>query len=813
MQTPTPSEAPLYQVAVRELCEFVAKRGDLDLRFTPSPTAQQGIAGHALVASRRPEWHQSEVRLSAQHGLLRVQGRADGYDPRRQRVEEVKTHKGPAAAIPENHRHLHWAQAKVYGAMLCREHGLAHIEVALVYFDVGAQTEIVLCESHSAEALETHFAQVCDSFLAWAAQEQAHRRARNDSLDAMQFVHAQFRTGQRELAESVYKAAARGRCLLAQAPTGIGKTIGTVFPMLKACPRQGLDKVYFLTAKTSGRAAALHAIAHLRAHNPALALRDLELRAKEKACEHPDRTCHGQSCPLAKGFYDRLPAARTQATQAPNWHHETVRTIALAHQVCPYHLSQELVRWSDVVVGDYNHYFDLSALLHGLMLQNQWRVGVLVDEAHNLVERGRQMHSGELHQSALRGLRQHGPASLKKPLDKLHRAWQAINKAQQEAMHRSQDGASTYRVLPNLPANWLQALQQLCSAIGEHLSAQAGGQDGAPPPPIDPDLQRLHFDCLHLGKLADSFDSHSLFDWMPEGKGLGGLHARKFNSTLSIRNVLPAPFLRPRLQQAHSVTLFSATLQPTDFFQTLLGTPDDTAVVEVASPFQASQLEVKVARHISTRYQDRARSRDALVACMAEQFRTRPGNYLAFFSSHAYLQDVADRFERRHPDIPVIRQARGMSETAQHAFLNRLDAQGQVIAFAVLGGSFAEGVDLPGQRLIGAFIATLGMPQLNAINEQFKARLDEIVGNGHDCTYVYPGLQKVVQAAGRVIRTTEDQGVVHLLDDRYQRPDILRLLPAWWHVDGWPGGNQACLDLAHGTRDAKAHSQGDKGAT
>jgi DNA excision repair protein ERCC-2 len=768
-----PSDDPQrYHVAVRALCEFTAKRGDLDLRFTPTPTAQEGIAGHTLVASRRPPWHECEVPLSAQHGLLTVNGRADGYDPRLNRLEEVKTHKGTLARLPDNHRQLHWAQAKVYGAMLCAQRGLTDIELALVYFDVGTQEETVICETHSAPALAAFFADTSERFLAWATQEIAHRRARNASLEAMAFVHPQFRAGQRELAESVYKAAVSGRCLLAQAPTGIGKTIGTVFPMLKACPKKGIDKVYFLTAKTSGRAAALEAVASLKAHNPSLALRDLELRAKEKACEHPDRACHGDSCPLAQGFYDRLPAARSQAVAAGSGSHEVVRAIALVHQVCPYYLTQELVRWSDVVVGDFNHYFDLSAMLHGLMQQHQWRVGVLVDEAHNLVERGRQMHTGELHQSSLQAMRLHGPAALKKPLDKLHKAWRAVHKAQEQA---ADEGAAkdagelagrTLQVLPDIPSAWLQALQQLCAAIGEHMAEH--------PTEVDPALQAFYFSCLQMGKLADSFGPHSLFDWTPE--------ADPRRSTLCIRNVLPAPFLKARLGQAHSVTLFSATLQPTAFFETMLGTPENTVAVEVASPFSADQLEVKVARHISTRFQDRARSREAMTALMAAQFRARPGNYLAFFSSHDYLQDMAAHFESHHPDIPVVRQARGMSEAAQQAFLARMTPSSQGIGFAVLGGSFSEGVDLPGQRLIGAFIATLGLPQVNAVNEQFKQRLDDIVGDGYAFTYRYPGLQKVVQAAGRVIRTTTDQGVVHLLDDRYARPEVRALLPRWWAI-------------------------------
>ncbi len=763
------AEPQRYQVAVRALCEFVAKRGDLDLRFTPSPTAQEGIAGHALVASRRPGGYLSEISLSGQHGLLTVKGRADGYDPRLNRLEEVKTHKGPLAALPDNHRDLHWAQAKVYGALMCQQLGLPQIELALVYFDIGTQKETVIHELHQAEVLAGYFAQTCERFEAWAALELAHRQARDAALQAMPFVHATFRTGQRELAEGVYKAAATGRCLLAQAPTGIGKTIGTVFPMLKACPTKGLDKVYFLTAKTSGRAAALHAVSAIKAHHPSLPLRELELLAKDKACEHPELACHGESCPLAKGFYDRLPQARAQAVASASWTQEAVRAVALANEVCPYYLMQELARWSDVIVGDFNHYFDLNAMLHGLMQQHQWRVGVLVDEAHNLVERGRMMYTAELDELSLSAMRHRGPPALKKPLDRLHRAWRGINKAQQAQQAQQAEGAQAepMRVLDDIPSNWLLALQQLCAAMGDHMAEH--------PTDVDTDLQSFYFACLQMSKLADSFGPHSLFDWTPSTTG-------KPSSTLCIRNVLPAPFLKPRLANAHSVTLFSATLQPTGFFHTLLGLPDHTVAIDVASPFSAEQLDVKVARHISTRYKDRARSREAMTALMAQQFKQRPGNYLAFFSSHDYLLDMAAHFERHHPDIPVFRQQRGMSEAAQHAFLQRMTPSSQGIGFAVLGGSFSEGVDLPGQRLIGAFIATLGLPQVNAVNEHFKQRLDEIVGDGYDCTYTFPGLQKVVQAAGRVIRTTADQGVVHLLDDRYLRPEIRALLPKWWRV-------------------------------
>ena len=326
-----------YTVAVRTLCEFTAKLGDLDLRFTPSATALEGMAGHAMVAARRGERYETEVRLAGEYRELTVRGRADGFDPDAGRLEEVKTYRGDLHAMPHNRRSLHWAQAKCYGALLCAERGLATLDVALVYYDVGSQDETLLVETCDAKDLRAFLELQCERFLAWAAQETAHRAARDAALAALPFPHAHFRAGQRELAESVYKAAILGRTLLAQAPTGIGKTVGTLFPQLKAMPRQKLDKLYFLAAKTPGRALALEALRTIVAPHRAepetagamnddaavveqaprpTPLRLIELVAREKACEHPTKACHGDTCPLAKGFYDRLPAARQAAVGA-----------------------------------------------------------------------------------------------------------------------------------------------------------------------------------------------------------------------------------------------------------------------------------------------------------------------------------------------------------------------------------------------------------------------------------------------------------------------------------------------------------------
>ncbi|CAM5517339.1 ATP-dependent DNA helicase [Eoetvoesiella caeni] len=751
-----------YTVAVRTLCEFTAKQGDLDLRFTPTPTAQEGIAGHAVVASRRGAGYESEISLAGEFQQLMVRGRADGWDPAQNQLEEIKTFRGDLARMPANHRHLHWAQVKVYGHLLCQQRGLSELRLALIYFDIVGQRETVISEVHSAAALKQEFEDRCRRFLDWADQELAHRQNRDRALESLRFPHAEFRSGQRPLAEAVYKAARGGRCLAAQAPTGIGKTIGTLFPLLKAAPAAKLDKLFFLTAKTSGRSVALNALTQIRGMDSSMPLRVIELVARDKACEHPDKACHGDSCPLAKGFYDRLPQARQAALDGKLLDKQALQRVAAEHQVCPYYLGHELVRWCDVAVGDFNYYFDSSAMLHGLTVANQWRVGVLVDEAHNLLDRARKMYTAELERSAFTALRHSAPGFLKKSLDSVNRCWNELLKSQSAA----------YEAYDSVPAKFTAALQRAVAAVIEFQTEN--------PTHVDSLLQRFYFDALHFLHIAELFDSHSLFDITVQQLGAGP--SRKA-STLCLRNVIPAPFLAPRISAAHSMTLFSATLTPSHFYSDTLGLPADSAWIDVESPFKPDQLTVQVARRISTRYQHREASLQPMTDLMAAQYNRQPGNYLVFLSSFDYLRQLASLFQSRHPEIPMWEQSRQMDETERETFLQRFTQTGRGFGFAVLGGAFAEGIDLPGQRLIGAFIATLGLPQINPANEQIRQRMDTAFGGGYEYAYLYPGIRKVVQAAGRVIRSQDDRGVVYLMDDRYNRPQVRKLLPKWWQVD------------------------------
>ncbi|WP_242634417.1 ATP-dependent DNA helicase [Marinobacter salicampi] len=752
----------MIRVAVRTLCEFAARAGDLDHRYTPSPTSDEGREGHARVQARRGQGYEAELMLSGQCQGLSLKGRADGYHPVHNRLEEIKTHRGDLSRLSEAQKNLHWAQLRCYGALLCQQKGLPSVELALVYYDIGRDRETVTTECATADDLQQGLVALCDIYRAWAEQEAGHRTARDGSLADLRFPFADFRAGQRPLAEAVYKAVCRNRTLMLQAPTGLGKTLGTLFPALMAMPRQSLDRLFFLTARTTGRKLALDGLTLLaEGQQETLPLRVLELVAKSHACENPELACHGESCPLARGFFDRLPMAREEAVRNQGWLDQgRLRAIALNHGICPYYLGQEMARWSDLVIGDVNHYFDQSALLHALTRQNDWHVTLLIDEAHNLITRGRAMYSIELRQQRLLAVKRRAPAQLKAPLERVARQWQTLLKDPDLPAPDAPDTTTAIN-LTTAPQELTGALAGLVTAITEFLTDN----------PADAELQELMFEALGYNRLAEQFGDHSVCALSRQGRG---------RAVLSICNLIPADFLKPRFESARSALLFSATLTPPVYHRDLLGLPDTTGWQEVASPFASRQLRVSIPTGISTRFHDRSASLEPIGQLLVHHFRARPGNYLAYFSSFAYLNAVHDVFMRLAPDIVTWPQSPGMSQDERQRFIAHFRPGGQGIGFAVLGGVFAEGIDLPGDRLIGAFVATLGLPPFNERNETLRRRLQARFGSGYEYTYLYPGIEKVTQAAGRVIRTPSDTGEIVLIDDRFRQPDVQSLLPQWW---------------------------------
>ena len=749
------------KVAVRTLCEFAARAGDLDFRYTPAPAAEEGIRGHQTVVSTRPSDYKSEYLLTGECFGIKLSGRADGYHPRQKRLEEIKTHRGDVSRIREHQRAMHRAQLRAYGALLCRQEKLDQLELVLVYYDIGRNKETPVRETAGADQLWQELEELCQRYRLWAEQEEHHREQRDQWLEKLTFPFEDFRTGQRTLAETCYRNALQGQSLLLEAPTGLGKTLGTLFPSLRAMPRAGQDRLFYLTCRNTARQLALDALAQLGGGQAKPPLRVLELVAKDHACEHPDKACHGDSCPLAKGFFDRLPDARAEAVQTGGpLDRETLARIAAGHGICPYFLAQEMARWCDLVIADVNRMFDQSALLHALIQQNGWRAAVLVDEAHNLVDRARGMYSVSLDQKRLLTLHKTAPKPLQSAIGGVSKAWQTLA--------REQAGPGPEPVfLEGLPPAILPALQRLVSALTDYLADN----------PPDLALQELLFESVAFMKLADSFAGHSLCEYHKPGRG---------RARLTIQNLIPADFLAPRFEAADSAVLFSATLSPGIYYRDLLGMPADSRFRSLPGPFRPEQLQVHFTPGISTRKPDRPRSLEPIADLIADQYRTRPGHYLAFFSSFDYLQQVSDTLGQRHPDIPRRDQQRSMSAEQRQAFLAGFRTERGAVAFAVLGGVFSEGIDLPGDQLIGAFVATLGLPPFDPWHEVLRQRLEQRFGQGYDYTYRIPGMQKVAQAAGRVIRTPEDRGVIWLIDDRFLQPVVKSMLPAWWFPEA-PG--------------------------
>lgn len=752
----------LIPVSVKTLAEFAAKSGSLDRRFTPSPTAQEGIAGHQEVVLRRPPHYQKEMSLTIQYEGLLIRGRADGYDSEAHCLEEIKTFYGDFEKLPDNHRQLHWAQARLYGWMYCRQHQRNGITLALIYFDLHDQREYRVEEHFTLPELVAYGEDLAEVYWQWQQQINARQQQLSQWIDELAFPYGSFRSAQRQMAESVYKAAATGRVLLAEAPTGTGKTLASIFPAIKAFNKTPVDKIFYLTAKTTGKQLALENLQLIASDGIDTPLRVLELTAQEKICLEPDKRCTGDSCPFARNFYDKLQQARQAAYTTPLLTRQTLTQLAHTHEICPYYLGMEMSRWVDILVADFNYYFDTSALLHGLTRELNWHPYLLVDECHNLVERARQMYSAELDRSVLLAAKRLAPKPIKTSLERVNRLWLATIK--------TLDFSETALTLLNASPEKLNlALTGFTNDYIDFLQRH-------PDHPVQHTaVQEFFFAALNYLEKLELVDEDYCIDMQrPQPK----------QEVLTLRNLIPARPLAARLAQAHSACFFSATLRPAYFYQQMLGLPDDTVYLQVPSPFASQQLQVKVARHISTRYRDRSTAIGPLCDIIEQQVTAATGNYLAFFSSYEFLQQVERELQQRlsSANVTVITQSRRMSEQDREAFIERFTHEQNLLGLAVLGGAFSEGVDLPGDALKGAFIATLGLPQINPVTEHLRQRLQQVFQQGYHFAYLYPGIQKVVQAAGRVIRTQEDTGYLWLLDDRFAQHEVRQLLPEWWEI-------------------------------
>ncbi len=750
-------------VGVRDLVDFMLRSGDLKIEFTGASRAVDAIRIHQAIQHSRPPGYAPEVCLSRRVESadvdLTIGGRIDGVfeDLAVPVIEEIKTtRRSPDECLREENP-LHWGQAKVYAFLYAAERSLTEVGVQLTYarLDTG-QTREDRRQFPVAE-LEVFFEDVVGRYLEWAGVIGAWRRRRDDSLRGLEFPFGACRPGQQQMMDAVAQTIQGAGRIFIQAATGIGKTMAVLFPAVGALAEAAADKVFYLTARTTGRLAAEKALEELRARG--LRLKSLSLTAREKACFNPQAACNPEECDFAKGHYDRLPAARNSMFDQDAWTREEVAAAARRFRVCPFEFSLDLSLWADLVVCDYNYAFDPKAYLRRFFLEKTGDYTFLVDEAHNLAERSREMFSAEICKQPFLELRR----AVKGVLPSVHRSLGKINTWMLAARKRVETvGAPTAERTPP---------EELCPLLRDFMTAAEKWLEKNVTSPFREKLLERFFEAGGFLRVAEQFDESYAACFEAQGNDV---RVRLFC-------IDPARQIGEALSRCHSAVFFSATLTPLDYFQTMLASPSAQAL-SLPSPFPVENLAVFVADRLSTYYRHRDRTKPEIARILFRLVQSWRGNYLIFFPSYQYMHMVLELFQPAGPHIDIVAQAPGMSERHREDFLARFGAENPrtLVGFAVMGGIFGEGIDLVGTRLSGAAIVGVGLPAVGLERELIRDYFAEQMEQGFEYAYMYPGINRVLQAAGRVIRTETDRGVVLLIDQRYGAPHYRDLLPAAW---------------------------------
>jgi len=755
---------PHFNIAVGALIAHVLRSGDLRFEFTGGGRALEGIRAHQRIQRQRPADYQAElpVRLDIERPefTLCVSGRIDGvYQPKgRVTIEEIKTTQRPLAEVEAAPSALHWGQAQCYAYMYARQENLPQIDVQLTYVHLDSGHVLEVVRVWEFEALAAFFNDLLDRYVQWVQQLAQWARTRDHSIAQLPFPFDGYRPGQRDMAVEVFRTIRDGRHLLVQAATGIGKTMAALYPALKALGQRLVPKVVFLTARTTGRLAAEVALQTLSQNG--LRLKWVTLTAKEKICFTPGHTCSPEECPYAKGHYDRLNAALDVAWQHDALNRETIEKVAEEHRVCPFEFSLELVTWADCVIGDYNYAFDPTVTLRRLFGEEGGAHAVLVDEAHNLVDRSREMFSAQLNRQPITTLR----AKLKNELPTLHRALGRVH-AWMGTLRRRCLQLQAPLIENTAPEELSKRLLAFTTAAERWLRRNL-------PSEFREELLQCYFDCLAFARVTEQYN-HTYAT-------IAEAHGKDVQIKLFCMD--PSEQLRDCWRHCHAAVLFSATLTPGDYFQSILGCHPDALNLRLATPFPSDNLAVFIASRISTFYRQRESSCLALSDAVADLVMQRRGHYLLFFPSYEYLAMIHRRFSQDHGHIATLVQTPDMTEEARMDFLAHFTEQVActLVGFAVMGGIFGEGIDLKGDRLAGAVIVGVGLPAISTERELIRAYYDRTQCCGFAFAYQYPGINRVLQAAGRVIRSEMDRGVVLLIDQRYAQRQYRALLPETW---------------------------------
>ena len=757
-------EEKIIRISVRNLVEFILREGDIDNRKAGLPdkeAMQLGGRIHRKIQRQMGSDYYAEVPLKitvpCEGFAIQIEGRADGIQKTADGVvvDEIKGVLRELEYI-EKPVSVHLAQAKCYGYIYGKQQELDSITVQMTYCQMETEEVKRFQETFSIEELERWFLDIVMQYEKWARFQVEWRQTRDATIKEAEFPYP-YREGQRELVTSVYRTILRKKKLFIQAPTGVGKTMATIFPAVKAVGEGLGDKIFYLTAKTITRTVAEQAFQILKKNG--LQYKVATLTAKEKICFCEKAECNPDVCPYAKGHFDRVnDAVYEMITTMEEMSRENIETQAKKHSVCPFEMGLDVSLWVDAIICDYNYVFDPNAHLKRFFSEGKkGEYLFLIDEAHNLVERGREMYSAVLYKEEFLQMKK----AVRYESVKLTRQLEGCNQMLLE-MKRECQTYKEYNSISHFALKLLNVMNGLQKLLEEKEQ-------------VDEEVLEFYFHVRNFLNIYEEVDeNYVIYTELEEGGDF----------KLKLFCVNPAVKLQNFLSQGNSTVFFSATLLPIRYYKKLLSVETDDYAVYAHSPFKEANRLLVLGQDVSTKYTRRGYEMyERFAIYIKNVMQAKPGNYLVFFPSYRFMEEVRETFERyRTEEMCCMMQEQNMNEQDREAFLQEFEAEreGSLAGFCVMGGIFSEGIDLTKERLIGAMIVGTGLPQVCNEREILKQYFDRHGENGFDYAYLYPGMNKVLQAAGRVIRTEEDKGVIALLDDRFAGRRYLEIFPREW---------------------------------
>lgn len=757
-------EEKIIRISVRNLVEFILREGDIDNRKAGLPdkeAMQLGGRIHRKIQRQMGSDYYAEVPLKitvpCEGFAIQIEGRADGIQKTADGVvvDEIKGVLRELEYI-EKPVSVHLAQAKCYGYIYGKQQELDSITIQMTYCQMETEEVKRFQETFSIEELERWFLDIVMQYEKWARFQVEWRQTRDATIKEAEFPYP-YREGQRELVTSVYRTILRKKKLFIQAPTGVGKTMATIFPAVKAVGEGLGDKIFYLTAKTITRTVAEQAFQILKKNG--LQYKVATLTAKEKICFCEKAECNPDACPYAKGHFDRVnDAVYEMITTMEEMSRENIETQAKKHSVCPFEMGLDVSLWVDAIICDYNYVFDPNAHLKRFFSAGKkGEYLFLIDEAHNLVERGREMYSAVLYKEEFLQMKKAVRYESVKLTQQLAGCNQMLLEMKRECQTYKEYNSISHFALKLL--NVMNGLQKLLEEKEQ----------------VDEEVLEFYFHVRNFLNIYEEVDeNYVIYTELEEGGDF----------KLKLFCVNPAVKLQNFLSQGNSIVFFSATLLPIRYYKKLLSVETDDYAVYAHSPFKEANRLLVLGQDVSTKYTRRGYEMyERFAIYIKNVMQAKPGNYLVFFPSYRFMEEVRETFERyRTEEMCCMMQEQNMNEQDREAFLQEFEAEreGSLAGFCVMGGIFSEGIDLTKERLIGAMIVGTGLPQVCNEREILKQYFDRHGENGFDYAYLYPGMNKVLQAAGRVIRTEEDKGVIALLDDRFAGRRYLEIFPREW---------------------------------